>query len=286
MARLRRTRGMKGALGAVAAAVLLGAGCTVGSDSTAEPTPAPAEPPPADADPAPPPAPDSAPGWKLVSARGPGGEIPLGRRELTLVLRPRQLSGFGGCNEFGARARIEGERVRLRGPLTSTLMGCGEEINAVEDAYLDALREVERQEMKDGRLVLTGPETELLFEPLAPVDPERLDGRTWTLESWTVDGATRTARARPATLRFGRDGRVEARTRCRDLAGRYIVQGHEVVLTEAQMSRRDHAGCSREAIEQEGAVVGALGDRFRVDVEGDRLRIESRDGYALVLRAD
>jgi heat shock protein HslJ len=165
-------------------------------------------------------------------------------------------------------------------------MGCGAEINAVEDAYFDALRDVERQEVKDGRLVLTGPETELVFEPLAPVDPERLDGRTWTLQSWTVDGATRRARARPATLRFGRDGRVEARTRCRDLTGRYIVQGHEVVLTTAEMSRRDHAGCSRDAIEQEGAVVGALGDRFRVDVEGDRLRIESRDGNVLVLRAD
>jgi len=268
---------MKGSLGAVAAAVLLGAGCTVGSDSTTEPPPAPAESSPA---------PDSAPGWRLVSARGPDGELDLGRRELTLVLRPRRLSGFGGCNEFGARARIAGGRVRLRGPLTSTLMGCGDEINAVEEAYFDALRDVERQEVKDGRLLLTGPETELVFEPLSPVDPERLDGRTWTLESWTVDGATRTTRARPATLRFGRDGRVEARTRCRDLAGRYIVQGHQVVLTEARMSRRDHAGCSREAIEQEGAVVGALGDRFRVDVEGDRLRIESRDGYVLVLRAD
>lgn len=279
MAGLRRTRGMKGSLGAVAAAVLLGAGCTVGAESTSEP-------PPVEADPAPPPDPDSAAGWKLVSARGPGGEIPLERRELTLVLRPRQISGFGGCNEFGARARIAGERIRVRGPLTSTLMGCGAEINAVEEAYFDALRDVERRELKDGRLVLTGPETELVFEPLAPVDPERLDGRTWTLESWTVDGATRTARARPATLRFGRDGRVEAHTRCRDLAGRYILQGHEVVLTEAEMSRRDHAGCSREAIEQEGAVVGALGDRFRVDVDGDRLRIESRDGYVLVLRAD
>ena len=277
MAGLRRTRGMKGSLVAVAAALLLGAGCTVGADSTSKPPSAPAEPAPA---------PDSGAGWRLVSAHGPDGEIHLERRELTLVLRPRKLSGFGGCNEFGARARIEGERIRVRGPLTSTLMGCGAEVNAVEEAYFDALRDVERREVKDGRLVLTGPETELVFEPLAPVDPGRLDGRTWTLESWTVDGATRTARARPASLRFGREGRVEAHTRCRDLAGRYILQGHEVVLTEAEMSRRDHAGCSREAIEQEGAVVGALGDRFRVDVDGDRLRIESRDGYVLVLRAD
>jgi heat shock protein HslJ len=155
-----------------AALVLAVASCTYGSDPPPPPAavPAPPQSPPGPAVPGPvEPVPvgedDEDAAWRLVSGRGPTGEIAVGDRVLTLVLGERRLGGFSGCNQFGMRARIEGDRVRARGPLVSTLIRCEDEILAVEGAYTTALREVTRIERTAARLVLRGPGTRLDFEP-------------------------------------------------------------------------------------------------------------------------
>lgn len=150
--------------------VLVLAACSLGPEAAPPPSPSPAPPAPA---PTVPGAVDPVvlgpggeqDGWRLRRGRGPTGAVPVGDRVVTLFVRPGRLGGFGGCNAFGVRARVENGRVRVRGPITSTLKGCGDEILALERAYMSALREVTTIERTPGRLVLRGPGTRLEFEP-------------------------------------------------------------------------------------------------------------------------
>lgn len=277
---------MRRLLVALVASVFATSGCSLDSDpapqSAAQPTA-----PPAAAEPSPPAARAGEAGWRLISGKGPAGEISLGDEELTLEFRPRLIAGFGGCNEFSVRARVRGNRVETRWPVTSTAMGCGSDIDAREQAYTDALLDVERREASGDRLILTGPSTELVFESITPLDPGALVGPTWTLESvTTANGRTEPTVRRSTTLRFTAAGRIDAETACRGVAGRYAVEGREIVILRLQADRVGRSGCSPAAVREEEALLTVFSGPLGASVEGDRLTLLSLRGASAVYRAD
>ena len=72
------------------------------------------------------------------------------------------VSGQGGCNQFFGDYQVEGDSISF-GPLGSTLMSCGEQLDQQEFAYLSALQEAETYQMSSDRLEITYPTGVLAF---------------------------------------------------------------------------------------------------------------------------
>lgn len=230
--------------------------------------------------------------WELVEGEVDGAAVvvPDGHR-VTLVLeqdRPdagqaeelvgAPVGGTAACNGYGARAQVDGTDVRI-GRLSATEMGCAPDVMAVESLYLDALTRVATGARDGDRLVLSGEDVTLAFAGRPPVPTEQLVGTTWLL-STLVDGeVAASVSGEPALLRLEADGTLTGSTGCRDLTGRYVVTGDEVLLTDLSAGDRE---CPPELAEQDGHVVQVLGDGFRAEVDGSRLTLSSTGDVGLV----
>ncbi|NLX37301.1 MAG: META domain-containing protein [Chloroflexi bacterium] len=91
--------------------------------------------------------------WTLAQL---GDAVALQGSEVTLQFDEGGVGGLAGCNHYGGEYAVDGHGLTL-GPLHSTLMACADEhITAQEGRYLQALGQVERFELKGGRLYLYG----------------------------------------------------------------------------------------------------------------------------------
>lgn len=90
-----------------------------------------------------------------------GSTVPDGRTA-ALTIEGDRLSGTF-CNTYGADVDRSGDGF-VAGPIVRTEMSCGAEVDAAENAYLDALAAVTDAGVEDGRLVLTGPDVRLTFD--------------------------------------------------------------------------------------------------------------------------
>jgi heat shock protein HslJ len=243
---------------ALVAAVVLAAGCGTGEAGREEP---------------PPPPPTGS--WQLVD-----GIDPVPDRRITLVLEGDRVGGVAACNSYGGALVVERDRFAVRS-LSQTEMGCEPAAMAAEAAYLDALGQVETFAREREALVLSGPSVELRFEPTAPVPTRELLETVWTLDT-VIRGDVASSVTGPATLRLGRDGRLEGGTGCRAFRGRYVLAGDEVRVTE--LAAEAAGACAPAVAEQDRLVVEVLGDAFRAAVEGDRLTVAA-GADTLVYRA-
>ena len=96
--------------------------------------------------------------WLLKS-----GVVPqlLPDTEITAVFMDGKLSGKGGCNQYNASYTVEpldqtSGKIQIQG-ITSTKMSCGDEINAQEGSYFQALEQVREYSLTDEGLVLPYP---------------------------------------------------------------------------------------------------------------------------------
>lgn len=103
--------------------------------------------------------------WELVSGTGPDGEVePVETHPVTLEIEGDGWRGTAACNTYDAEVSLDDDRLHVDG-LGATEMACEEDgVMESEAAFLAALREVESWSVPDGRLVLEGPGTELVFQ--------------------------------------------------------------------------------------------------------------------------
>jgi heat shock protein HslJ len=89
--------------------------------------------------------------WVLVNLNG---SDPLEGRQLILQFDSGQVSGNGGCNQYGGSYQITGEAIRFY-DLFSTEMACmdPEGIMKQEQIYLELLQTANRFELVDGELI-------------------------------------------------------------------------------------------------------------------------------------
>lgn len=217
--------------------------------------------------------------WDLRSGRGPKGPVTLVRHYgVSLVIQGgRGLSGIAACNHYWGRAAIDGRSFE-GSRFAMTQKDCSPGVQRAEDRYLSALVVADHIERHGRTLVLRGPETELVFEAVPPPPVERIVGHTWTLVSLVAPDGERTP-ARPATLRLLRNGRLTGSTGCRGLTGTWIVDGAQVTITRLTA----HGSCVDEPAERrehDDAVLGGLGDGFRVTVDGREMTTTDVSGGA------
>src|SRR5699024_4918836 len=105
--------------------------------------------------------------WVLVSGHAPDGQIEIvPGHEPSITVHGFEVSGHTGCNQFGLAEEDE-ERDEWPTEFFSTLMACEPpEVMEQESLFLDAMGQITDVQASDEELILSGPETELRFEPV------------------------------------------------------------------------------------------------------------------------
>jgi len=219
--------------------------------------------------------------WELVEFSRDGTVVPepVGGRA-TLTVADGELGGTSFCNSYTGTYRLDGSEVSVSG-LGGTEMGCAPELMDAEAAYLAALAAVEQAGTADGYLVLSGGDAELRYRPMPEVPPSDLSGTAWVLET-LLDGdiASSTTGGR-ASLALADDGTFAASTGCRELTGRWSLDGDVVRVPAARPAQ---ATCDPEVVAQDEQVTAVLSRDFQVVVSGDSLTVTGADGLGLVYR--
>jgi heat shock protein HslJ len=194
------------------------------------------------------------------------------------------VAGTAACNSYGGNAQIEGDSFRVADGLSMTEMGCAPNVMDSEAAYLDALTRVNTIARDGETLTLAGPETELRFEFLPPPPTAHLTDTRWRLES-LIEGTGPegiVTSAAPAQLVLRNNGALSGSTGCRDFDGEWIERSDEILFTQLAAS----GSCRADLQEQDGHVLGVLGDGFTAHIEGQTLTILSRGDLGLQYRAE
>lgn len=219
--------------------------------------------------------------WQLATGTVQGEPIPIvpGYR-ITLTIERDSAGGRSACNWYGQTIRIEGDSLTL-GEGSSTAIGCRPDVMASEEAYLTGLRRSDTI-VRDGEaVVVSGPHSSLRFERLPPVPEAALLDTVWVLDQ-QIDGEQATpAEGEPATLELRSDSTFTGSTGCRGLTGTFVIRGDEILATRMSADGR----CPADLADQDGHVVGVLGDGFTVAIEGDRLTVTATGNVGLSYRA-
>lgn len=220
--------------------------------------------------------------WQLVEAIVDGRALELFEdHPVTAMVEASSIGGTAACNQYGGRIELTGDGVRI-GDVGSTLMGCGPEVNALEQDYLAALGRVRAIEVINGQLALRGPDVDLRFDRQAEPPVAEIVDTTWTLETLFVGDVASPPGGDPATLELRADGTFSGSTGCRTFTGRWIEFGAQITAPDLRMGESE---CPEELREQDSHVVSVIGDGFVPSIEGDLLTLLEPGGVGLVYRA-
>lgn len=156
-------------------------------------------------------------------------------------------------------------------------MSCGPEVDAVENAFLEAIWLVEEASAVGDELALEDSDTRLVFVRRSEVEPAALVDTRWSVET-LVDGDTARTPDAEAWIEFGSDGTFSGWTGCRDLTGTFALAGPDVSMT----SLAADGECPPDLVDQDGFVIGVL-EAPTATIEGDRLTLSASGGDGLVL---
>lgn len=220
--------------------------------------------------------------WQLVEGTVEGRELPSvpGHRVTLELGADGTIGGNSACNAYSGTFDLVGGVFERGAEMAMTAIGCGPELEQLEDDYLRALRAVDTAAIEgDGSLHLSGEGADMVFEKIEPLDPEALAGR-WEIEGYGRRGRSRTAGG-DAYVELTAGGSMTGDTGCRPLSGAFVVAGDEV-----QMTRLSAEGdCSGDLSEQDAIVVEVLGDGFVPDPsDTNGMRLDSRGGAFLEVR--
>jgi heat shock protein HslJ len=221
--------------------------------------------------------------WELESGSFDGEAIPMvPDHPMTVVFDDDRLGGTAACNSYGGRWQSNDGIFQIV-EMSWTEMACvPTEVMDSESTYLDALFNVERVESSNDALVMTGSRSELVFAMLDPVPTADLLGTVWVLDGLITEEAVSSVSGDRATLELFTDGSLIGSTGCRTFTGAYVVSGSEVLITNLAAD----GDCPAELTGQDTAVISALEDGFRIEVDGSQMTTRTSGGEGLVYRAD
>lgn len=99
--------------------------------------------------------------WMAVSVNGK--TFAADRRPAFILDKQFRGRGFGGCNTFSATTYAMQDRVAV-GPIALTKESCDKATTELERTFLVALRTSQVWELKDGKLLMKGPNGVITFE--------------------------------------------------------------------------------------------------------------------------
>ena len=202
--------------------------------------------------------------WLLVSGHTADGPLAVTEHtHITLSLDDEGVGGKAPCNDYGSDVEVDGDSFELTGDgISQTLAGCGEE--ALETAYLSALKDVDTVARDGDTLTMTGEQVELELRLEAPWPRTEVVGRTWRLHAYTdASGATRRARWEPGQrpfLRFDESGpnggRITYGNGCDTASGRWREWHGAPAITRSS----GYGSCGPVPTDQEMAVGNVISE--------------------------
>lgn len=84
-----------------------------------------------------------------------------GQRAAFLRFEAGRVSGLGGCNRFGSRYDLAGDRLTFSAPM-ATRMACAPDLMKAEQAFFEMLAQVKRMTLSDDRLSLLDADGKVL----------------------------------------------------------------------------------------------------------------------------
>jgi heat shock protein HslJ len=211
--------------------------------------------------------------WQLQAGTNQGQPVPIvaGSR-ITLNIDGTQVGGSAACNSYGGTIQVSGSSVTISA-LSMTEMACQEDLMASEAAYLAALPRVTTAARNGNSLVLSGPEVELRYMPVAPVADADPVGTTWILES-LISGETVSSTVAAAALQLNGDSKIAMSTGCRQLTGSYAIVEEHLVIT---LDPYDTIACAAPLGDQDTHVLEVLTSSPTIGIDGNRLTLSAGD---------
>jgi heat shock protein HslJ len=224
--------------------------------------------------------------WVLVEGSGPDGPIALVEGHVPTLTIDDGSWGGTVCNHYFAEAEVDGDRVSISG-VGGTEMAClADGAMESEAAYYAALGGVERHHRVGDRLVLSGSDVELVFDPVEPEPDADLEGTVWRLdaivEGGGPDGSVSSVLGAP-TLELT-DGRLSGDGGCNTFSVGYELDGDRLRVGDDLMTST--ASCEDAVDAQERHLLAVLDAGPTWTIEGPVLTLTADDGAGLVLRAD
>jgi putative lipoprotein len=105
--------------------------------------------------------------WILMSYGEPANlQAVLEDTEITAAFDSEngQVTGSAGCNSYFGGYELKGNELSLTGPIGSTMMSCGEEIDQQEIEYLQILQDAESYEIDGNQLQINSGDKVLIFK--------------------------------------------------------------------------------------------------------------------------
>lgn len=208
------------------------------------------------------------------------GEVVPDETRVTIRFEPDgSAGGSAGCNSFGGSysAGDDGSLTIDAGGMTQ--MACEEPLMRVEAAYVAALGEVGSFTVTDdgAGLLLEGTETPL---PYLAEQPLPLEGTAWRVDGIALggDAVSSTIADADAEMVF-EDGRVSGTGGCNRLTGGYTTDGDALSFSEIASPKKL---CEPAVMDQEAAIIAALGSAASSSIEGSTLSLFDADGGFLL----
>ncbi len=213
--------------------------------------------------------------WRLIEGTGPEGDVPIVKGwEITGHINDKAIYGDTGCNYYASPVTIEGGHLSFTGGGYRNEMGCSGP--APEDSYLAALYASTAIGRNGDLLVLSGPESRLVFKRTSPPPIRAIIDRRWQLEKVVATHPQPHKLSLRGELSLHKGGTFEGFAGCKQFSGNWIVEGDRILNTQTSYRGR----CSQRELKLVAAVIDALGDGFTAQVNADRLTIfaaRSRD---------
>jgi heat shock protein HslJ len=105
--------------------------------------------------------------WVLESYGEPDSlKTVLGNSEITATFESAEetVRGTAGCNHYFGGYEVKGSQLSFPGPIASTEMSCGEQLDKQEREYLNALMDAESFKIEGDKLTINCGQQVLIFE--------------------------------------------------------------------------------------------------------------------------
>lgn len=217
--------------------------------------------------------------WVLVD--GPSDPIP--GWDVTIEIDGDRIGGTAACNLYGGVVEI-GDGTIAVGEISVNEMGCRDDVQQLEQAFLSALFAARTYTASGDQLDITTPQDVWTFDRLAPLPTAELADTTWVLDGY-IDGdsVSNEPGMDDAFIELASDGTMVGATNCRTLSGAWTETGSEIVFTEfaAEGDCPDEASWNLDS-----RIVTVLGDGFSAEIDGGRLTVTSQGNEGLTFRSD
>jgi heat shock protein HslJ len=222
------------------------------------------------------------PVWRVEELGGHDNRVvSAARPPLNVRFHQGRVEGFSGCNRLAGSYSLDARKLRL-GPLAGTMMMCGEEAMALENAFRRVLSGTVAWSLANGRLALTSEAgaTARLYQ--AP--PPRLEGVTWEVTGYNNGREAVVSPILGTALTFSfAEGAVSGSAGCNTFRATYRAEGDRIDIGPAAATRKHCAG--EGVMEQERAFLAALEAAKVWTVRDDLLDMHFEGGETRALTA-